>query len=246
MRENVGPVLAAHFQDTVLTNNSLYLDPISAFITALLPVIKQKVDDQVTAIAQRPEFLSRFMFQLMTFDEDVRTKFQYDAGNMEYGWKGLTWGIMDTWFERWEKVEKDFAIERYEQIIKAQNSGSIDYDSNGPGKTKSTFGAAQVTDLIETVTEQYNKLRKFSHKLRFLIEIQAEIVDQYHGRLRDSLDVYQTITSPVGRTLHGFSREQQAALEGIGGLESLCKVFGSAEHLISKLKQWSNEEVREL
>jgi hypothetical protein len=43
--------------------------------------------------------------------------------------------------------------------------------------------------------------------------------------------------------LHGVSKEQQAALEGVGGLESLCKVFGSAEYLITMLKDWSNDVV---
>ena len=100
-----------------------------------------------------------------------------------------------------------------------------------------------MTDLLDTVTLQYKKLRRFSHKFRFLIEIQAEIVDQYHGRLGDSLDVYQTMTSTVGRTLHGLSKEQQASVEGVAGLESLCKVFGSAEHVIAVLEEWSNNEV---
>lgn len=219
------------------------MDPVSAWITALLPVVKQKVDNEMALIASQPKYLSRFMQQLMKFDEDVRSKFHYDGGNIEHGWKGLTWGVMDVWFERWAKVEKDFALERYQQIVQASDSGLIDYESRAPGKTKPTFGAIHVTELIEIVTEQYDMLRKFSHKLRFLIEIQAEIVDQYHGRLRDSLDVYQTMISPVGRTLHGVTKEQQAALEGVGGLESLCKVFGSAEHVISKLREWSNEEV---
>lgn len=140
-------------------------------------------------------------------------------------------------------MEKNFALQRYHEIIKSPDAGEIDYD--GPqDKTKTTYGAAKVTDLITNVTVSYNKLRKFSHKVRFLINIQAEILDQYLGRLKDSLEAYQAATSTVGRTLHGVTKEQQAALEGVGGLESLCKVFGSAEHLITVLKEWSNEEVR--
>lgn len=46
--------------------------------------------------------------------------------------------------------------------------------------------------------------------MRFLIEIQAEILDQYQGRLSESLDAYQTITNPVARKFHGISKEQQA------------------------------------
>lgn len=112
-----------------------------------------------------------------------------------------------------------------------------------PGKTRPTYGATRVADLIDTVTKSYDKLRKFSHKMRFLIEIQAEILDQYQGRLSESLDAYQTITNPVARTLHGVSKEQQAELEGIRGIESLCKVYGSAEYIINVLHEWSDSEV---
>jgi hypothetical protein len=219
------------------------VDPVAALITALLPVLKEKIDKLVAEISREPQYLSRFMVQLMNFDEAIRTKFSYDGGNPEYGWKGLTWEVLDSWFERWLEVEKEFALQRYQEIMNASDSGLIDYDSSGPGKTKPTYGATKVTDLVLTVTFQYNKLRRFSHKFRFLVSIQAEILDQYLGRLKDSLDVYQTITSAVGRTLHGVTREQQAALEGVGGLESLCKVFGSAEHLVSTLNEWSNEGV---
>jgi hypothetical protein len=112
-----------------------------------------------------------------------------------------------------------------------------------PGKTRPTYGATRVADLIDNVTNSYNKIRKFSHKMRFLIEIQAEILDQYQGRLTESLDAYQTITNPVARKFHGISKEQQAELEGIGGIESLCKVFGSADYIINVLQEWSDSEV---
>ncbi|KAE9369554.1 RINT-1 family protein [Stipitochalara longipes BDJ] len=241
-RENVGPVLAAHFRGNILAGNTLYVDPVAALITALLPVLKEKVDSLVIEISREPQYLSRFMVQLMNFDDAIRARFNYDGGNPEHGWKGLTWDVLDTWFERWLEVEKEFALQRYRDIMDAPDSGHIDYDSTATGKTKPTYGATKVTDLILTVTLQYNKLRRFSHKFRFLVGIQAEILDQYLGRLKDSLDVYQTMTSTVGRTLHGVTKEQLAALEGVRGLESLCKVFGSAEHLVSMLNEWSNEE----
>ncbi|KAL2072197.1 hypothetical protein VTL71DRAFT_11540 [Oculimacula yallundae] len=220
-RENIGPVLAAHFKGNIYSGNALYVDPVAAFVTALLPVMKAKVDIQVEAVANNPQLLSRFMVQLMTFDETVRRRFNYDAGNPDLGWKGLTWGVLDRHFD---------------------TCAAIDYDGSGPGKTKPTYGAVKVTDLIQTETLQYNKLRKFSHKMKFLIGIQAEILDLYYGRLKDSLDVYSTITSTVGRTIHGITKEQEAALQGVGKFETLCKVFGSAEHLISMMKDWSNEE----
>jgi hypothetical protein len=225
----------------VLAGNSIYVDPVAAFITALLPVLREKVGSLLKEISNDPGLLSRFMHQLFEFDDTIRIKFSYDAGNVQFGWKGITWEVLDTYFDRWLQVEKDFALQRYQEIIKAPDS--IDYDSTSPGKTKYTSVATQVTDLLLTVTKSYNRIRRFRNKMYFLIEIQAEILDQYHGRLSDSLDAYQTILSPLGRRLHGVTKEMQAGVEGIAGLESLCKVYGSAEHIISTLNEWSNEEV---
>jgi hypothetical protein len=79
--------------------------------------------------------------------------------------------------------------------------------------------------------------------MRFLIEIQAEILDQYQGRLSESLDAYATITNPIARKLHSISKEEQAKLEGVRGIESLCKVYDSAEYIINVLQEWSDSEV---
>lgn len=243
LRGNVTIVLAAHFRGSQLAGNSLYVDSVAAFITALLPVLREKVDSTVAEISKEPQYLSKFISELMVFDEAVRSRFGYDGGDAECGWKGLSWDVLDTWFDRWSQVEKDFALERYREIINSEDSGQLDYDSASPGKTKTTYGATKVVDLLQSVTKQYNKLRRFSHKLRFLISIQAEILDHYIGRLNDSLERYMSITTAVGRTLHGVSKEELAKLDGIGGLESLCRVYGSGEHIISTLKEWINDEV---
>jgi hypothetical protein len=231
LREDVAPSLAAHFRGTGLAGNSLYVDPVSALITTLLPVLREKIDSVMEPISHDPRLLSRFMGQMLTFDASVRTVFNYDGGNIDYGWKGISWDIMDTWFDKWLQVEKDFALQRYQDIVASPDSGIIDYDSVAPGNAKPTFGAVQVIDLLSSVTESYSKLRRFSHKVRFLIEVQAEIFDQYHGRLSESLIVYQTMTSTIGRTIHGVTKDKQADLEGPSGLESLCKVYGSAEQV---------------
>lgn len=243
LRDNVGPILASHFRGSGLAGNSLYVDPVSAFITALLPVLREKVDTLIAAISHESQYMSSFISQLMNFDETIRTRFNYDGGNPENGWKGLSSDVLDVWFDRWQQIEKDFALQRYHDIITSPDSGLIDYDSVGPGKNKPTYSAMKVMDLLKTVTNQYSKLRRFSQKMAFLIDIQATILDKYYGRLKDSLEAYQSLTSTVGRTLHGMTKEERAAVEGVGGLESLCKVFGSADYIISMLQEWINEEV---
>ncbi len=243
LRDNFSYTLASRFHDTAVSEKMVYMDPVCAFITSLLPVMREKINVTVTEAVKFPTFLSSLMGQLMKFDEDIRTRFNYDGGDPEKGWAGLASEVLDKHFDQWLTAEKVFALERFEGIMDSGDARSLDYEYSGAGKTKPTFGAVRVTDLLRSVTTQYQGVRKFSHKLRFLIDIQLAILDDFHDRLQGSLEAYYSTTSTVGRTLHGATKEQLAALEGIGAFETLCKVFGSADHIVNTLKDWSNEEV---
>jgi RAD50-interacting protein 1 len=243
LKDNFSYILAARFNDSPVAGKMVYLDPACALVTSLLPVMREKVLATAAEAVKSPSFLSSFMRQLLAFDEDVRSRFDYDGGDLERGWAGLASEVLNTHFDQWLKAEKDFALERFEAIMETPDARTIDYEYSGAGKTKPTFGAVRVTDLLRSVTTQYEKIKRFSHKLRFLIDIQLAILDEFHDRLRGSLEAYYSINSTVGRTLHGVTKEQLAALEGTGAFETLCKVFGSADHIVNTLKDWSNEEV---
>ncbi|KAF4986645.1 hypothetical protein FGRMN_10739 [Fusarium graminum] len=240
-RDNLGYLLAEKFQNTAVATNLAYIDPVSALITSLLPVLKEKTSLVALEAVKNPSFLSSFMSQLMSFDENIRYKFSYDGGDAEKGWSGLTAHILNNHFDTWFKAEKDFALERYHTIIESQDARSIDYDYALQGKMKPTYAAVRVTDLLRSITSQYEKVRTFKHKIRFLIGIQLEILDGYHDRLRDALQAYQSMSSAFGRTL-AANKEDLAVLEGTGAFEVLCKVIGSADHVVNTLKDWSNEE----
>ncbi|KAI1112879.1 RINT-1 family protein [Nemania sp. NC0429] len=241
-RENVGHILFSRFRDTNVGDRSVYVDPACALLTAMLPVMREKIDMVLQEGLTNPQFLSSLIIQITNMDDELRSRFNYDGGNQDQGWPGLAAEVLDKHFDVWLKAEKEFALERFRAILSASDARNIDYDYSTPGKMKPTYGAVRVTDLLRTVTSQYERVRRFTHKLRFLIDIQLEILDEYHDRLKDSLDAYYTITSTIGRTLHGVTREQLAALEGTGAFETLCKVLGSADHIVNTLKDWSNEE----
>ncbi|KAF7548186.1 hypothetical protein G7046_g8765 [Stylonectria norvegica] len=241
-RDNLGHLLASKFHDTPAATNMAYVDPVCALITSMLPVMREKVSTVVQEAVQSPSFLSSFMAQLMAFDDNIRWRFNYDGGDAENGWAGLTTGVLDEHFDTWFKAEKDFALERFQTIMSSQDARNIDYDYAAMGKMKPTYAAIRVTDLLRSVTSQYERVRQFKHKIRFLIGVQLDILDGYHDRLRGSLEAYQSLTSTLGRTLHGVTKEELAALEGTGALETLCKVLGSADHIVNTLKEWSSEE----
>ncbi|KAM5352021.1 hypothetical protein ACJ41O_004744 [Fusarium nematophilum] len=240
-RDNLGYLLTEKFHDTPVATNLAYVDPVCALITSLLPVLKEKASAVASEAVKSPAFLSSFMSQLMAFDDNVRYKFNYDGGDPESGWPGLTTHILDDHFDTWFNAEKDFALERFQTIMDSQDARNIDYDYALQGRMKPTYAAVRVTDLLRSVTGQYERVRIFKHKIRFLIGIQLEILDGYHDRLRDSLQAYQTMSSTLGRTLGG-NKEELAVLEGTGAFEVLCKVIGSADHIVNTLRDWSNEE----
>ncbi|KAM4057895.1 RINT-1 / TIP-1 family protein [Hirsutella rhossiliensis] len=241
-RDNLSHLLSAKFRDGPLDTKTAYLDPVCGFVTAMLPVMREKVQVVAAEAIKNPPYLSGFMSQLMALDDDIRARYSYDGGDPELGWPGLAADVLDTHFDDWFQVERDFALERFEKTLESQDARKIDYDYAVAGKMKPTFAAVRILDLLRAVTSKYERLHKLKHKLRFLTDIQLDILDGYHDRLRGSLEAYQSITSTLGRTLHGATREQLAALEGTGALETLCKVAGSADRVASTLSEWSDEE----
>ena len=243
LRRTLGGVLATKFVDGPLARSTAFVDPASAFFASLLPVLRDKVDSVAAQHARRPGLLSALVVRLVRFDDAVRVRIGYDGGEADEGWEGLTSELLEDKFDAWLKAEKDFAADRFQAILRSPDARNIDYESTGPGKMKATYAAVRVTDLLKSVTEKYRGLRRLAYRLRFLFEIQIDILGEYHHLLRGSLEAYYSVTSPLGRTLHGITPQQQAALEGTGALETLCKVLGSADHVVRCLRDWGMDEV---
>ncbi|KAL2809806.1 TIP-1 family-domain-containing protein [Aspergillus granulosus] len=221
-----------------------FLSASDAYITALLPMLRHKITTYLPQISTHPQLLSHFVHEVMNFDHDIRETWNYmpDPYSQEE-WRGLAWETLskEGWFDRWLQVEKDFALARYKEIVDTPDSGNIDYEGVDSSATKPTRAAIRVNDLLETITERYQPLSSFSQKLRFLIDIQITVFDQFHERLHSALEAYLAMTSTIGRTVQGS--DGQASVEGVAGLERLCRVFGSAEYLEKKMEDWSNEVI---
>lgn len=207
-------------------------------------MLRQKIQFVLPQITNQPQLLSHLIHELMNFDNQLRETWDYTSGaEPEEAWKGLTWEILVSkdWFSKWLQVEKEFALARYHNIVDAEDSGEIDYDGVEHGATKPTKAAIRVNDLLETITERYQPLSSFSQKIRFLIDIQITIFDLFHERLHSGLEAYLAMTSTIGRTVQASGN--QPNLEGVAGLERLCRIFGSAEYLEMKMQDWSDDVV---
>lgn len=237
------PSLVQHFRGSDLTFIPAYVDAVSAFITALLPMVRKKLADVASQVASQPPLLSHLIHEVMAFDTTLLDTHVYSPASPSVTWRGLAYYLLDTQghFQKWLAVERDFALSRYIAIIDSAEAGELDYDSVPADATKPTKAAIRVNDLLETITDRYRPLSSFSQKLDFLIKIQIEIFDQFHQRLHSSLEAFLTMTSSIARTVHGVSREDQAELQGVKGVDRLCRVFGSADYLERAMRDWSDD-----
>jgi RAD50-interacting protein 1 len=234
------PILDHRIQASDELEN-VYADAVSSFITALLPLVMTKSLSVLPQMSSHPQLLSHFIHELMSLDNTLRETWGYNPTPGVFSdWKGTTWSILIThnYFNTWLGVEKEFALSRYKTIRDAPDATDIDYEGVSPSQTKPTKGTIRVNDLLETVTDRYRSLSSFSQKMKFLIDIQLSIFDDYHNYLHAALQAYLASSHTAGRLLQGQSKSEAL---GHKGLVSLCKIYGSAEYLERKMSDWADD-----
>jgi hypothetical protein len=105
----IRPILRQKFRGTSLAMNYAYIDEQSAFITALLPMVRHKLLSILPQILKQPPLFSHTIHELMKFDTTLRDDWQYNGGSRTEPWRGLTWEILtkDDVFGHWLQAEKD-------------------------------------------------------------------------------------------------------------------------------------------
>jgi hypothetical protein len=239
MDANLQPILIQEFRASDLGLNYAYVDATSAFITALLPMVRTKSFAVLKQVATKPALLSHFIHELMKFDTELREEWQYDGGVRSETWPGVTGEILadDGTFSAWLKAEKEYTLSRYHTYVDSDDGFELDFDSLGEGKTKPSKVAIRVNNLLEGVTDNYKELVSFPYKLRFLLEVQVAIFDLFYRRLEDAYIAYYNRTSAITR----ISKEDQASLQGVEGLKKLCRIFGSADYIERAMQDWNDD-----
>ncbi|KAK6332816.1 hypothetical protein TWF696_002838 [Orbilia brochopaga] len=240
------PFCTEFLQGILDTNGLGDHDAVQEFITSLLPIVRRKIDSDLPALAAQGPLASHFVQQAIKFDATLREEYLYSPFGIDPDdWMGVTHEVLTVndsdFFKKWLAVEKDFALARYENIIAAEDAWVIDYDSVEPHETKPTKSAFRVKELLELVTERYRPLQSFSQKLRFLMDIQITILEQYHDRLRSSIEAFKLLSSSIGRAVQGRGKQDSESVGGLTGLERLCRVYGSAMFLGSCMKDWGED-----
>ncbi|USW59559.1 Putative protein transport protein Tip20, domain B [Septoria linicola] len=243
VQDNLQPILLKHFRRSDLAFTPAYIDAISAFINALLPMLQDKVQNVARQLTSQPNYFSHLVQEVIRFDNVIKDSYSYTPSSPSLHWRGLSHYLLDTCghFDQWLAFERDFALSRYQAIIDAPDAGELDSDAVGAGATKPSKAAVRLNDLLETITERYRYLSSYGQRIRFLIDVQINIFDTFHRRLQAALDSYISMNSTLGRTMANVTKEQLAEIQGVKGLDRICRVFGSADYLERAMRDWSDD-----
>ena len=109
LRTYLQPILYEHFRGSNLLKDPVYSDAVSAFITALLPMLRRKIFALLSQIEGQPQLLSHLIHELISFDTVLRDQWQYTVGHGNTRWRGLVWEVLveKSWFPKWLQVERD-------------------------------------------------------------------------------------------------------------------------------------------
>lgn len=243
MQDNLQPVLLKHYGRSDLAFTPAYIDAITAFITALLPMVQDKLRSVAQQLTSQPSFFSHLVQEVIRFDNIVKDSYSYTPSSPSVLWSGLSYFVLDSCghFKQWLAFERDFALARYQSIMDAPGAGELDYNAVHASVTKPSKAAVHLNDLLETITERYRHLSSYHQRMDFLMEIQIHIFDTFYRRLQSALDSYTSMTSTLGRTMASATKEQLADVQGVKGLDRLCRIFGSADYLERAMRDWSDD-----
>ncbi|KAK9464866.1 TIP-1 family-domain-containing protein [Lipomyces arxii] len=216
---------------------------LNELILAYLPSVERKIKLLIPIVKSDPQLFSHLMLETMKFDDYLRDAYNFTPYGQDE-WEGVTGVVMtkSQFFESWITVEKNFAFDRYQDIIAAADAWVIDFDAVGETETKPTKSAIRLRDLLETIIERYRPLKSFVHRIRFLMDIQIAILDSYHNRISASLDAFENLSSSIVRAVSGVAEEERKKMVyGFAGIERLCRAYGSANTIRDALRDWGDD-----
>lgn len=104
LSENIQPILDSRM-------SGVSRDAVHEFISAVLPMLRKKIQMLLPQIVEHAQALSHFIHEMIKFDIVLRDEFLYAPYGVEdeTQWRGLTHEVLvkDDWFRHWLKVEKD-------------------------------------------------------------------------------------------------------------------------------------------
>lgn len=213
------------------------------FTRCYLLVIERKLIKNFPELAVNPQLLSHTIHETIQFDETLKNMQYCPPGTNPDTWKGCVDIILGRkdWFKTWIDVEKEFAMSRYNEVMNSSDVWQID-SANTVDEITPTKSAVLVKDLVESITDRYRPLPNFHQQVRFLLDIQIDILASYHRRISGSIDAFETLGSSLVRAVPGVHQAEGRAMVGVEGLKRLCRQYSSSAFIAKACKEWGDSE----
>ncbi|RKP06483.1 TIP-1 family-domain-containing protein [Thamnocephalis sphaerospora] len=221
-------------------------------------VATQKLQHDLPKLLEHPGLLSHVIAEAVSFDTDLRDGHGYSVVD-GHEWRGTVEVFVGdkTRFKRWLAVEKEFALARYNEIIETKGAWELQMDESllgghhdsigsdaaieenrGDDEARPTQSADILVNLIEVVTERYRSLPRVAHRIRFLLEIQIELLDRYRTEIASKADAFEHTRFGAFSVVQRQAREQVA---GLAGLKLLSRWLESLLYVRSAMRDWAED-----
>jgi RAD50-interacting protein 1 len=149
-------------------------------------------------------------------------------------------------------------LERYYEFLSAKDAWTITDDiaesedaASFHNDIRPTVSARQLKSLVEQVTDRYSPLPNFTHRTRFLIDVQLPLLEGYHGRISSSLDAFESLSNTLvnavpgalGTPSNGDTWARGRLTAGVEGIMRLCKALVSAKYISIAMEVWGEDLV---
>ncbi|KAG9295333.1 hypothetical protein G9A89_013362 [Geosiphon pyriformis] len=212
------------------------------FIRCLLVAINRKLNHSLSALLNSPQIFSHTVYETLQFDQVLRDIHLYvPPGKKE--WKGCVevFTGRKELFKAWLKIEKDFAELRYNEIMHSEDAWEMEDEEISEDDFKPTRSAEKIMDLLELVTSRYKPLSMFHNRIRFLVDIQAEILDAYAKRIESAVKAFENLSYTIVRAVPNAATADGKSVTGIEGLKRLCRWLSSAGYVSRMIREWGED-----
>jgi len=83
----------------------------------------------------------------------------------------------------------------------------------------------------------------FHNRIRFLVDIQAEILVVYAKRIGSAVDAFESLSYSFVRAVPNAANTDGKSITGIEGLKRLCRWLNSAGFVSRTIKEWGEDSV---
>jgi len=83
----------------------------------------------------------------------------------------------------------------------------------------------------------------FHNRIRFLVDIQAELLVAYAKRIDSAVDAFGNLSFSFVRAVPSVANTDGKSITGVEGLKRLCRWLSSAGYISRTIKEWGEDSV---